>query len=149
VQASTSGTSINFTGIPSGVERITVQFRGVSLNSSANFLIQLGTGSTTYTTSGYVSTALAAVSGGNTILSDTTGFLAYISSTAGVWSGHMVITNISGNDWVSSHNGKYNTGTVCSGAGDVSLSAVLTAVRITTTTGTDTFDAGSINILYE
>ena len=147
--ASTSGTSIDFTSIPSWVKRITVQFRGVSLNSGANLLIQLGTGSTSYTTSGYISTALAAVSGGNTILSDTTGFLAYISSAAGVWSGHMVITNISGNNWVSSHIGKYNTGTVCSGAADVSLAAVLTAVRITTTTGTDTFDAGSINILYE
>jgi len=148
-QASTSGTSIDFTSIPSWVKRITVQFQGVSLNSGANLLIQLGTGSTTYTTSGYVSTGLAAVSGGNSIISDTTGFVAYLSSAAGVWSGHMVITNISGNNWVSSHIGKYNTGTVCSGAADVSLAAVLTAVRITTTTGTDTFDAGSINILYE
>ena len=51
--ASTSGTSIDFTGLPSWVKRITVIFNGVSLSGSSNLLIQLGTGSTTYTTSGY------------------------------------------------------------------------------------------------
>jgi hypothetical protein len=147
--ASTSGTSIDFTGIPSWVKRITVMFNAVSLNSTGDLLIQLGTGSTTFTTSGYTSTALAAISGGNSFLSSTSGFIEYLNGAANIFSGHMVITNINGNNWVSSHVGKYNTGTVCSGAGEVSLGAVLTAVRITSSSGTDTFDAGSINILYE
>jgi hypothetical protein len=146
--ASTSGTSIDFTGLPSWIKRITVQFQGVSLSSTGSLLVQLGTGSTTFTNSGYLSTSLAAVAGGNTLISSTSGFVEYISSAAGVYSGHMILTNISGNNWVSSHVGKYNTATVTSGAGDVSLGAVLTAVRITTTS-TDTFDAGTINILYE
>lgn len=146
--ASTSGTSIDFTGLPSWIKRITVQFQGVSLSSTAHLLVQLGTGSTTFTTSGYLSTALAAVGGGNTLTSSTAGFIEYLASAAGVYSGHMILTNISGNNWVSSHVGKYSTAVVCSGAGDVSLGAVLTAVRITTTS-TDTFDAGTINILYE
>jgi len=34
-------------------------------------------------------------------------------------------------------------------AGSKSLSAALDRVRITTVNGTDTFDAGAINILYE
>jgi len=147
--ASTSGTSIDFTGIPSWVKRITVQFQGVSLNSTGSLLVQLGTGSTTFTTSGYISTALVAIGGGNSFVSSTSGFIEYLTSAAGVYSGHMIITNISGNNWVSSHVGKYSTAAVCSGAGDVSLGAVLTAVRITTSSGTDTFDAGSINIIYE
>lgn len=147
--ASTSGTSIDFIGIPSWVKRITVMFNAVSLNSTGALLIQLGTGSTTFTTSGYTSTALAAISGGNSFLSSTSGFIEYLNGAANTFSGHMVITNINGNNWVSSHVGKYNTGTVCSGAGEVSLGAVLTAVRITSSSGTDTFDAGSINILYE
>jgi hypothetical protein len=149
VVASTSGTSIDFTALPAWCKKITVMFSGVSLNSTGHLLIQLGTGSTTFTTSGYISTALAAVGGGNSLVSSTSGFIEYLSTAAGVYSGHMVITNITGNNWVSSHVGKYNTTTVCSGAGDVSLGAVLTAVRITTSSGTDTFDAGSINILYE
>lgn len=147
--ASTSGTSIDFTGLPSWIKRITVQFQGVSLNSSGHLLVQLGTGSTTFTTSGYLSTAVAAVGGGNSLISSTAGFIEYLASAAGVYSGHMILTNISGNNWVSSHVGKYNTATICSGAGDISLGAVLTAIRITTSSGTDTFDAGTVNILYE
>jgi len=147
--ASTSGTSIDFTSIPSWAKRITVMFQGVSLNSTASLLIQLGTGNTVFTTSGYLSTGVAAVAGGNSLVSSTSGFIEYLTSAAGVWSGQMVITNINGNNWVSSHVGKYSTGAICSGAGDVSLGAVLTAVRITTSSGTDTFDAGTINIIYE
>jgi hypothetical protein len=36
-----------------------------------------------------------------------------------------------------------------SSSGTKSLSATLDRIRITTVNGTDTFDAGSINILYE
>jgi hypothetical protein len=34
-------------------------------------------------------------------------------------------------------------------SGTIALSGTLDRVRITTVNGTDTFDAGSINILYE
>ncbi len=44
--ASTSGTSIDFTGIPSWVKRVTILFKGVSISSTSQFLIQLGSGST-------------------------------------------------------------------------------------------------------
>lgn len=146
--ASTSGTSIDFTGLPAWVKRITVMFQGVSLSATANILVQLGTGSTTYTTSGYLSTTNAATSGGNSINTSTAGFVILEALAAGLTSGHMVITNITGNNWVSSCVYKRDTGTVGYGAGDVSLGAVLTAVRITSSS-TDTFDAGTVNILYE
>ncbi len=64
-------------------------------------------------------------------------------------SGQMVLTNISGNNWVSSATVKLSTTVNAYSGGDVSLSALLTAVRITRVNGTDTFDAGSINIFYE
>ncbi len=64
-------------------------------------------------------------------------------------SGHMVITNISGNIWISSHTTKVTTGACPLGAGSVTLGATLTALRITSVNGTDAFDAGSVNILYE
>ena len=146
--ASTSGTAIDFTGLPSWIKRITVMFQGVSLSSTANILVQLGTGSTTYTTSGYLSTANAATSGGNSIGTSTAGFLVYVAGAARITSGQMVLTNITGNNWVASSVTKNDTGTVGFGGGDVSLGAVLTAVRITSTS-TDTFDAGTVNILYE
>lgn len=147
--ASTSGTSIDFTGLPNWIKRITVMFQGVSLSATANILVQLGTGGTpTYTTSGYLSTSNGAQASGNSINTSTAGFVLLDAAAAGIVSGHMIITNISGNNWVSSHTAKRDTALVASGGGDVSLGAVLTAVRITTTS-TDTFDAGTINILYE
>jgi hypothetical protein len=146
--ASTSGTSIDFTSIPSWVKRITIVFNGVSTNGSSMSLIQLGTGTTTYTTSGYVSTSVGAAAGPGTA-SYTTGFGIRNDDASYVLSGHMVITNISGNIWISSHTTRISTGVCPLGSGSVTLGATLTAVRITSVNGTDTFDAGSINILYE
>lgn len=148
--ASTSGTAIDFTALPSWIKRITVMFNETSLSNTDNLLIQLGTGSTTYTTSGYVSTSNAYSNASATSgISSTTGFAVTVaSSAANIASGTLTLINISGNTWVSSHTHKIGTTTVGSGGGSVTLGAVLTAVRITST-GTATFDAGTINILYE
>ena len=145
--ASTSGTSIDFTGIPSWVKRITVMFQGVSTNGSSILLVQLGTGSTTFTTSGY----LGAVNSANSITNQTTGFgVVGQGAAANVIHGSMVITNVTGNAWCSAGTIYLsNTALGGGGAGSVSLAAALTAVRVTTVNGTDTFDAGTINILYE
>lgn len=147
---SASGTSVDFTGIPAGVRRITVMFSGVSLSGSDDILVQLGTGSTpTYTTSGYVSTSMGLASGSSPgAASSTTGFVVYTSISTHTVSGQMSITLLNSNNWVSSHAVKRATTHVAIGGGDVSLGAALTAIRITTTT-TNTFDAGTINILYE
>jgi hypothetical protein len=144
-------TSIDFTSIPSWVKRITVMFNGVSSSGSSPFLIRLGTGTTpTYATSGYVSQASASSTG-----TSTAGFIV-VQSTALAWlnSGICTISNISGNSWIESGvvgNDLGNTNSVSQGT--IALGAVLTAVRITTVNGTDTFDttpsAGTINILYE
>jgi hypothetical protein len=147
--ASTSGTSIDFTGLPSWVKRITVMFNGTSLSGTANALIQLGTGSTTYTTSGYSANSAVVEAAGNTVVSSTAGFIVYFGANASVASGHLIITNISGNNWISSHTTRIDTAKPSFGVGNVALGAVLTAIRITSTNGTDTFDAGTVNILYE
>jgi hypothetical protein len=146
--ASTSGTSIDFTGIPSWVKRVTINFSGVSTSATAKILVQLGTGSTTYTTSGYIASSVNCENAGNSVASSTSGFVVFTSLATVIISGHMIITNISGNDWVSSHTTKRSTTSLALGGGNVSLGAVLTAVRITTDS-TDTFDAGTINIMYE
>ena len=146
--ASTSGTSIDFTALPAWVKRITVMFNGTSLSSTADILVQLGTGSTTFTTSGYTSTYCLCGGGGNALSTSTAGFVVRVALAAGLNSGNMIINNVSGNIWVAGSNVKRETTGVGFGAGEVTLGAVLTAVRITTTS-TDTFDAGSVNILYE
>jgi hypothetical protein len=148
-QASTSGTSIDFTSIPSWVKRITVMFNGVSTNGTSIVLVQIGDSGGIETT-GYVSTGSGMLNASNyTASSSTAGY--YIASVlaANIISGHMILTKIDGNTWISSHTLKAATNIVLYGAGDKTLSDTLTQVRITTVNGTDTFDAGSINILYE
>ena len=147
--ASTSGTSINFTGIPSWVKRVTVMFNGVSTNGASNPIIQLGISSGPVT-SGYTAYYYAAgFSAGTTT---TTGFLFGSGFAGNLVYGHLFLTNVSGNVWVSSTNvalfdGSNRTGQ--NGGGTVTLSGTLDRVRITTANGTDTFDAGSVNIMYE
>lgn len=142
--ASTSGTSIDFTGIPSWVKRITVMLSGVSLSGTSNYLIQIGAGSVT--SSGYVSSCN---NGSGTVTTSTSGFLSSVSSAAAdIAYGNIVLTNLASNIWTQSS--MLNNGvTIRFGAGAVTLSGTLDRVRITTVNGTDTFDAGSINILYE
>ena len=150
--ASTSGTSIDFTGIPSWVKRVTVMFNGVSTSGTSNIQIQIG--STTITTSGY--NAVNSATGSTSVTTtNSTGFLfAQLIAAGTVMYGSAVLTNISGNTWVISSqsyiavnsSGNPNTDV---GIGQLALSGALDRVRITTSNGTDTFDAGSINILYE
>ncbi|CAB4139969.1 hypothetical protein UFOVP397_5 [uncultured Caudovirales phage] len=145
-QASTSGTFIDFTGIPAGVRRITVMFNGVSTNGSSNLLVQLGT-SGGVTTTGYQS-AIHQFSNSNA--SSTAGFIltSSISTAAQNW-GSMIISNVSSNTWVEQCGIAVFGTSGTSGGGGVTLAAVLDRVRITTVNGTDIFDAGSINVAWE
>jgi hypothetical protein len=149
--ASTSGTSINFTDIPAGVKRITVMFNGVSTNGTGIPTIRLGTGGTPATT-GYLSCASVASQGAtNSVFATTDGFGFYGGAASYVQQGSFIFTNISGNSWVCQGilNSTSGVNFVTFVAGSVTLGGVLNMVRITTSNGTDTFDAGSINILYE
>jgi len=148
--ASTSGTSISFTALPAWVERITINFSGVSTNGTSAYLVQLGTGSTTYTTSGYAgSGSLVAAAGVSTVRS-TAGLFLRVNSASSVTHGQVVITLLTGNTYsMTGTLGDSVNDQLYIGGSSVALAAALTAVRITTVNGTDTFDAGSINIMYE
>jgi|694.fasta_scaffold31908_8 hypothetical protein len=141
--ASTSGTSIDFTGIPSWVKRITVMFSEVSLSSTADILIRLGNAGGIEDT-GYISTSATASANS----SSTTGFVIRVAAAANVLSGIAIIQNVTGNSWVCSHSTKVATTATPCGGGSKTLSDTLTQIRITTTS-TDTFDAGTVNIMYE
>jgi hypothetical protein len=146
--ASTSGVAIDFTGIPSWAKRVTVMFNGVSLSATSDLLIQLGTSSGIESTS-YASSCSSLAATVNTV-SSTTGFIITAGAAAMVQSGHLIITNISGSIWIESHaTARTDSAATRLGGGTKTLSGTLDRVRITTVNGTDTFDAGSINILYE
>lgn len=151
-QASTSGTSIDFTSIPAWVKRITVQFSGVSTNSSSAPLVQIGDSGGVETT-GYLGSGSAFADGSTAFVSNfTTGFGIRSDQASEVLHGAMVLTleDASNNTWIAS--GSFSSSaralTLLS-SGSKSLSGALDRVRITTVNGTDEFDAGAINILYE
>ena len=144
-------TSVLFSNIPSWAKRITVMFNGVSTSGTSLVQVQIGSGSVTNT--GYLSAAWQGGSGdsGNRL---TSGFCIDGASgnSAYIRTGQLVLTNISGNIWIGggtvarrpdTENGVFALG------GNVTLSGVLDRLNITTVNGTDTFDAGSVNILYE
>jgi len=143
--ASTSGTSIDFTSIPSWVKRITVMLNGVSTNGASMVVVQLGTGGVP-TTSGYQ----GAVWQTSTYTQITAGLgVNGNNGAADARIGSMTITNITGNTWISASLAFLNSATGGGGAGVIALGGTLNLVRITTVNGTDTFDAGTVNILYE
>lgn len=152
-KASTSGTSVDFTDIPSWVKRITVIFNGVSTNGTSDVIFQLGT-SSGFVATGYLGVGITTTNAATGATALTTGFLIRLGTTAGtagaVRHGHAVFTLISGNTWVCSLNmGLSNTDFLATTAGTIALPGVLTQIRTTTVGGVNTFDAGNINILYE
>ena len=123
---------------------------GTSLSGTSNYLIQIGSGSVT--SSGYASSSATIQNSGNTVLNSSAGFGMRNPQAAGsTVSGIMTITLISGTTYVASHAlGDLSQTSVVSGGGtSASLSGALDRVRITTVNGTDTFDAGTINIMWE
>ena len=150
--ATTSGTSIDFTSIPSWVKRITVMFNGVSTSSTSQPIVQVGSGSVI--TTGYTSIANYAGTPGTGSTSATSGLLLGAANGATeLRYGAMIINLLGSNTWVASASAAVSEGASLYGilAGGVTpaLSGALDRVRITTVNGTDTFDAGSVNILYE
>jgi hypothetical protein len=148
--ASTSGTSIDFTSIPSWVKRVTVMFSGVSTNGSSNIVVRLGSGSVQAT--GYNGATMNLVNAGAVNgINYSTGFEGFANAGApDIFNGILTFANISSNTWTCS--GTLGLSSSARGnffGGFVSLSGTLDRLRITTVNGTDTFDAGSINILYE
>jgi hypothetical protein len=141
-----SGTSIDFTSIPSWVKRVTVMFSGVSTNGTSIYQIQAGNGSVV--TSGYS----ANVATGNSNNGVTSGFQLSVTApaAASTYNGYFILSNITGNTWCGMFVFSNPAGaTGSTGNGTIALGGTLDRIRITTVNGTDTFDAGTINIMYE
>ena len=150
-QATNAGTTLDFTGIPSWVKRITVMFSGVSVSGTSSILIQIGDSGGIETTS---YTSWSAIVNSNSAVSTTGSTAGFIISTinaaADILHGGVQLTQVTGNNWVEFGSvGRDGTvdGVTMSG-GSKTLSDTLTQVRITTVDG-NAFDAGSVNILYE
>lgn len=141
---------LDFLSIPSWVKRITVMFNGVSTNGTSKLILQVGSGSVT--SSGYLGACVQTVDLNTpTGVNNSSGFqLDNAANAAGIRYGQIVLALISGNTWTQTGIvSRSDTAAVSNSGGVIALSGTLDRVRITTVSGTDTFDAGSINIQYE
>ena len=141
---SATSTSVDFTGIPSWVKRVTVMFDGVSTNGSSAVQIQIGSGSVTtsgYSSLFYINANVSTVTSGFSI----SGYTGAADARKGV----ITISLLTGNTYLCNGQVSQTTAIVGHLLGSVALGGVLDRVRITTVNGTDTFDAGTINILFE
>ena len=148
--ASTSGTSISFTDIPAWVKKITVMLNGVSVSGTGNLSILIGPVAGVEST-GYVANSASILTSTVANTNATTSFLlSGNNAAAATYQGSVILTNLSGNVWTAqgalSRAGDFGYSYLISGS--KTLAGVLSIVRITGN-GTDTFDAGSVNILYE
>lgn len=148
--ATTSGTAIDFTGLPSGVSRVTFALSGVSTNGNAQVFLRIGTGGvvdvTGYSGSvdGWQSSPSAALYAGSAFTLDRNNMAA---ST--VRHGVGTLLRVSGNTWVMSYNNALsNTAQVGISSGSKTLSGALGIIRLTSS-APDAFDAGTFNITWE
>lgn len=149
--ATTSGTSHDFTGIPSWVKRITVMIAGLSTNGTDIPIIQLGD-SGGIETSGYLSAYSVFAAAAAASVNSTTGFVIpsgapYAGATL---HGTITLNLLDTNTWtcagIIAQSDTTRSGVT---SGSKALTGTLDRIRLTTILGTDTFDAGSINIIYE
>jgi hypothetical protein len=148
---SASGTTVSFTGIPSGTNNIIITAENLSMSgSSSNFHYQIGD-SGGIETSGYSSIDFfrGHSAGDMGTVTSTSGFiLAYSFAAADVWSGNIFLQRISGNKWVSTYTAQDITEYWRSGTGHKELSGELTQLQFSWVGG-NSFDGGSVNIQYQ
>ena len=145
---SVSGTAIVHAGIPTWAKRVTILYSSLSTNGLNPIVIQAGSG--TFKTTGYLGAAA--------VIEGTTGYTVGFGignsnvSNADLHHGSIVLNllNPSTNTWIASGTAA-RSDSVEAGftGGAVSLDGVLDRIRITTVGGTDLFDAGVTNIMWE
>jgi len=158
LQNTTSGVAIGFTGIPSWTKRITLLLNEVSSSGTSGILVQIGSGS--YLATGYNGGFGVTIPSNGTTVTGTTGGTTAYNITGGITAAMTVsaiisLNNVTGNVWSFYSAATRNNATAASNGiqnfqyAPLTLSGALDRIQILTTNGTDTFDAGSVNILYE
>jgi len=146
----TAVTVVDFTSLPAGIQRLHIMFAAISTSGTSHLMVQIGDTTGFYAT-GYIS--VSSISTSFTGLSNTTGFAMQGQANAtAAYSGMATLSRIATNNFTFSATlgSASPTATVCDSAGRLNMSTNdLDRVRITTVGGTDTFDAGTINISWE
>ena len=155
IQASTSGSAINFTSIPSGTTEILVMLDAVGMDNQAGGIgCQIGD-SGGLETSGYLGTAARLDGGTATSQAVTTHFgMAYFSGDGAARTMSAILTlhryDADTFKWKGTSQGHTENGyTLLSGGGSKTLSAELDRVTVLCVNSATAFDAGAMRILYK
>lgn len=150
-QATTSGVAIDFTSIPSWVKKIYISLIGVSTNGTSVLILQIGD-SGGVETSSYLGAAATVAAAGTTVSSNGAGFiLEQVTAAANALHGVAILTleDSSDNTWGFQFVGGVPAVANFICGGSKALSGTLDRIRLTATNGTDAFDAGAMNIIWE
>ena len=145
---SASTSALLFTAITLWVKRITIMLNGFSASSASAPVIQIGSGSVL--TSGYLGAAMLVNTSSNVNMTASgAGWILQSVAAVNVLYGTAILTNINSTNWVIA--GSFNQSSTANSwiNGSVALSGTLDRVNITTVGGTDPFDAGTVNLIYE
>jgi hypothetical protein len=149
--ATTSGTSVTITGIPSWAKRVTVMCNNVTTNGTSYIYIRAGAGSVQIT-GYYCFLASIANAAATSMIGITDGFLVPGATAADIRHVSYTLTKMNGNTWMISGTA------LCSGAGGsfnsfvsglIAVSGTLDRISLTTVGGVNTFNGGTFNITYE
>lgn len=142
-QTTTSGSSANFTSIPSGVDFIVVMFQSVSMTGSDELLVQIGDAGG-IETSGYISAGRHSAAD----VTSSAGFILRVGSAGNAFSGSMILSRINGNNWHALYGGMVEAaGAAAWGGGRKTVSATLDRLSVVPS-GSDSFDGGAVNIMW-
>ncbi len=140
-------TSVDFTSIPSGVSYIEVVMENLSLSGTDSIQVQLST-SSTFVTTGYNAFNYTFTGSGQATSTGTTAFVVGMASAARAADGILVLARVGGtNRWAANGSHKRASGEGSLTGGIIDLAGALDGVRVRSS-GSDTFDSGSVSIRY-
>jgi len=154
--AATSGATKDFTGIPAGVKRVTLNLTGVSTTGNSPVVVQIGP-SGGVETSGYLGCNFCSAASGFGNAAHT----AYFSLTQTADGGNLASSVRNGSLTFNLLEASSNTWTVTGiishsdvdanvfTSGSKPLAGALSIVRLTTAGGSHTFDAGKVSVSWE
>ena len=145
----TSGTSVDINGLPTGIKEVMILFNGVSSNGTSPYLIQIGPVAGVESAT-YSSQCSSRVTTGTS----TAGFrLDIAAAAASVYNGiiFLALANPSNNTWVCEGSITDGLDTVNPSwtAGAKAIAGPLTNIRLTTAGGANTFDLGAITVVVK
>ena len=146
--ATTSGTTIDVTGIPANTKRITINFFGVSRAGASYPLIQLGAGSVD--TNGYICASTGLGGSGSSTFTFTNGFGVANTSASNLIYGSVVLNRVNSSTFEWTIGGTlYVTNATNPISGAKTLTGILDRIRLTTLSGTGAFNGGEISVICE